>query len=144
MKSHTEMVSYFSWPLVELLGGGACVGVQAVFGGRRTSFGGVDLTVVHRPGALAVGMVRVVAEDAGVDAGQRAHAAVITWVESRCTQFQLIISRYTDERTPPESPFEARSEPAGPQGIICTLQGGLNVKKYKIKVGVSIKRRNFR
>lgn len=119
--SETKIPAYFSWPLVEVLGGGACVRVQAVFSGRRTSFGAVDFTVVQRLCVLAVGLARVVAEDAGVDTGQRAHAAAITWVESRCTQFQLIITRYMDERTPPESLFEACSEPAIPQGIICTL-----------------------
>lgn len=83
---------YFSWLSVKVLGGGACVRIQAVFSGRRTRFGAVDLTVVQRLCALAVGLARVITEDAGVDTGQRAHAAAIMWMESRCTQFQLIIT----------------------------------------------------
>lgn len=108
-----------------MFGGGACVRIQAVFSGRRTCFGTVDFTVAQRLGAFASGMARVIAKDAGVDTGQCAHATAIAWVETCCTQFQLVITRYMDERTPPESPFEACSEPAGPQGIICTLHGGL-------------------
>lgn len=124
-----------------MLGGGACVRIQAVFSGRWTHFGAVDLTVAQRLGALAGGMARVIAEDAGVDAGQRAHAAAVAWVESRCTQFQLVITRHTDERTATERPFKARSEPAGPQGIICTLRGGCKCQKYT--KGVVNKRRNL-
>lgn len=111
------------WPSVEVFGGGGRVGVQAVFGWRRTRFRATDLAVVQRLGALVVAIARVVAKDAGVDTGQRAHATAVTWVKSSCTQLQLVITRYSDERTPPESPFEACSEPAGPQEIICTLSG---------------------
>lgn len=109
---------------VEVFGGGGRVGVQAVFSGRRTRFRAIDLTVGQRLGALAVAMARVVSEDAGVDAGQRAHAAAVPWVESSCTQFQLVITGYSDERTPAESSFEACSEPAGPQESTSTLSGG--------------------
>lgn len=140
--NHTIGWVVFLWLSVKVLGGGACVRIQAVFSGRRTRLGAVDLTVVQRLGALAVGLARVITEDTGVDAGQRTHAAAVTWVESSCTQFQLVITRHTNERTPPESPFEACSEPAGPQGIICTLPGAFKCQKCK-NVGVLIKRWNL-
>lgn len=114
-----KISAYFSWLSVDVLGGGSCVRVQAVLGGRRTRCGAIDLAVVQRFGAFAVGMARIFTKDAGVDTGKCAHATAITGVESSRTQFQLIITRHTDERTPPESPFEASSEPAGPQSIIC-------------------------
>lgn len=63
--------------------------------------------------ALPLAASRVLAMQAGVDAGQSAHAALVAWMEPGGTQLQLIIAGHLDEGTPPEGPLEARTKSGG-------------------------------
>lgn len=64
-------------------------------------------------GALAV---------AGVDAGQGAHAALVTWVETGGTELEFIVAGYLDEGTPPEGPFETGPKSGGLGKMIFSLK----------------------
>lgn len=73
-------------------------------------------------GDLAVAAAWVVTVDAGVDARQGAHAALVVWVETGRTELEFIVAGYLDEGTPPEGPFETGPKSGGLEKMIFSLK----------------------
>ncbi len=102
----------WSDPSAELLGYKRGLSVKTEFSRCCAFVFDLHLTL-QGLGALAVAAAWVVAVDAGVDAGQGAHAALVAWVETGGTELEFIVAGYLDEGTPPEGPFETGPKSGG-------------------------------